>query len=285
MTISTTGTLRLAVLVASFNRVAVTLRGLGSLSRALDAVDDLDWTCFLLDDASPDGTADEVRHAFPDVRIVEGNGSLFWNGGMRAAHGAARAAGGFDAYLMFNDDVDVAAAAVPGFFEAFRRANAEQPTILAGMTADAAGGITYGGIRLRSRLLPLRVERMAPQPGAAPCDTFHGNFVLVPADALDRLGFDPAYVHQYGDIDLGLSANRIGVRTMVWQDPIGRCDANAGATMPKGPLAKRLRLGLTGRNNFAQHAHFIRKHSSSRLLAEPIVAISFVKRVLTLVRG
>ena len=41
------------------------------------------------------------RH--PDVRLLRGNGQLYWNGGMRRAFGEAMAAD-YDYYLWMNDD-------------------------------------------------------------------------------------------------------------------------------------------------------------------------------------
>jgi len=77
---------RAAVVAASFDRKETTIRCLhavhGQSIRASWGMD-----VFLLDDASPDGTADAVRAAFPTVHVFDGTGTLFWSGGMRAVFG------------------------------------------------------------------------------------------------------------------------------------------------------------------------------------------------------
>jgi hypothetical protein len=44
---------------------------------------------FLVDDGSTDGTADAVREVWPEATIIQGDGNLFWCGGMRVAWAAA----------------------------------------------------------------------------------------------------------------------------------------------------------------------------------------------------
>ena len=72
-----------AVLVACYNRVQVTLPNLGRLIEGLDRWK-ADYQIFLLDDASPDMTGAKVREAYPQITVVEGTGSLFWNRGMHS---------------------------------------------------------------------------------------------------------------------------------------------------------------------------------------------------------
>src|SRR5688500_4668302 len=94
---------QIAVLMTCHNRKALTLACLEMLRRQpLFAAENL----FLVDDGSSDGTGDAVRQAFPTANVVQGDGSLFWNGGMRLAWDRAKAAGrDFDFYLWLNDDV------------------------------------------------------------------------------------------------------------------------------------------------------------------------------------
>ena len=37
------------------------------------------FSVYLTDDASTDGTAEAVSREYPDVNIIKGNGSLYWN--------------------------------------------------------------------------------------------------------------------------------------------------------------------------------------------------------------
>lgn len=40
---------------------------------------------FLVDDESTDGTSEAIKSEFPEVSIIKGDGSLFWNRGMYTA--------------------------------------------------------------------------------------------------------------------------------------------------------------------------------------------------------
>lgn len=78
---------RLTAVLASHNRKVKTLTCLSSLAAQRDV--DASVEVVLLDDASPDGTGAEVAAAFPDVRVLTGDGQRFWNGGMRLGMDAA----------------------------------------------------------------------------------------------------------------------------------------------------------------------------------------------------
>ena len=69
---------RIAALLTSFNRKKKTLDCLAELHRQV-LPEDLDLTVFLTDDASPDGTAEAVREAFPEVVLLRGDGNLYWD--------------------------------------------------------------------------------------------------------------------------------------------------------------------------------------------------------------
>ena len=58
----------------------------------------------MTDDGCTDGTIEAVRDKFHDVRIVKGDGSLFWNRGMLKAWEAASTEKSYDYYIWLNDD-------------------------------------------------------------------------------------------------------------------------------------------------------------------------------------
>ena len=92
---------RIAVLMTVHNRKAKTVRCLQSLQDTwLPCREQFGVEVFLTDDGCTDGTADAVSRLTLDfpVRILPGDGSLFWNGGMIQSWKAALAAGSFDGY-------------------------------------------------------------------------------------------------------------------------------------------------------------------------------------------
>jgi GT2 family glycosyltransferase len=255
--------LDIAVLVAVFNRVSVTLAGLTSLRRAVEGQSVARFHIFLLDDASPDGTAAAVRASFPDVHVLEGTGNLWWVRGMDAAYRAARAHGvSWDAYLLFNDDVVLNPEAFEAMLRGFAELNNEQPTALYGSMCTAEGKPSYPGRSINPRHRPGRpfsprlLMETAPNGSFQPCDTFHANCLLVPASLMDELGgMNPAFLHRHGDTDLGFRLAKRGCRNLIMPGYVGICELNPPfpiaptfasriwqAFNPPNPIADELRL-------------------------------------------
>jgi GT2 family glycosyltransferase len=69
------------VIIPVHNRKAVTLRCLRCLhTNRLPE----DTGIIVVDDGSKDGTAEAVTTGFPDIKLISGNGELYWTGGIRA---------------------------------------------------------------------------------------------------------------------------------------------------------------------------------------------------------
>lgn len=222
---------KFAVLASSHNRVAKTLCCLEGL--IADFEDAEGWTAdiFLTDDGSTDGTSDEVRSRFPQVTLIRGDASLFWAGGMRAAWRAADAKGSYDFYVWVNDDVAFIRGAVKAAFSraidaAERDAGA---TVLVGAILDpVTREVAYSGVRRPSpNLRPLFFEQVQPAAREVECETFNGNFVIIPAKVVRAVGgMNPAYIHAYGDYDYGFRARRAGFSIRVLGEAIGYCSRN-----------------------------------------------------------
>lgn len=236
-----------AAVLAAHNRCQTTLRCLEAL-HSQDAVG-LELAVYLLDDASSDGTAAAVAERFPGVRILFGDGSLFWNGGMRQALTAALA-DGYDGYLLLNDDTVLERSALRTLLEAAKavhRTGLPRPIVVGSTHDPATGALTYGGLRRASRRRPLRFMRVTP--GATPLrvDTFEANCVLIPAEVAQRLGnLDPAFVHAMGDNDYGLRATAEGFEVWLAPGTVGACQANPLPEPGQGRLRAELRA-LTSR--------------------------------------
>ena len=270
--------MRIAVLITSFNRKNVTLAGLASLKRALDQIGDLQYRIFLMDDASPDGTGNAVRTAFPDVDVIDGTGSLFWVRGVHRAYQAASRAGPFDAYLLFNDDVIVDPDGVKAFFEDYREANARGPSIVGGATLAKDGSqITYSGFRKTSRIRPLGAERVIPDGSLLPMDMPNGNFLLSPAPFFESVGgLDTAYSMGYADIDLGLTARKLGLGVYLARRPIGYCDMNPiKIKLKAAKFSERRKILSHPIFEYYGYHHFVLKHAPKVLYPIYLAVFSF----------
>jgi GT2 family glycosyltransferase len=281
---STAPAARIGVLVTCYNRVETTLANLGALIAALDR-SGAEYTVHLLDDASPDETGARVSAAYPRVNVVRSEGNLFWNRGMHRIYQEARRHGPYDGYLLFNDDVTVNEDNVVKFVECWIQLNRERPTTLIGATSGSSGTqTTYSAYRLRHRHRLLAVSLLEPGDELQEADTFNANFVLVPGPVLDALGGpDPRFLHYYGDIDLGYSIRRMGVRQLLFPGWVGRCDMGKPLGHADGGLFRRLRLGLTGHANPRQNAYLIWKHAENRAVAAVVITAMLIKRLASLV--
>ena len=267
------GAARIAVLMTCHNRRALTLRCLASLARQPEfAAGDL----YLVDDGSSDWTGDAVREVYPQANVIEGDGSLFWNGGMnRAWEHAASSPQGYDYYLWLNDDVVLATGALGSLLaDAETAAGEDGRVICAGATLDPedAGVVTYGGhVRRKPARKPLRMRLVAPSGEVQGIDTISGNVVLVSHAAFDELGtLDPLFEHIYGDLDYGLRAREAMIPVVLGRHASGTCEANSMTGSSLDPAKSKLaRIRARWREDKKVHARdwrrFVARYGGGRL--------------------
>lgn len=235
---------KIGVLLTVFNRKEKTLHCLRRLSAAAPPGVSVEVT--LLDDGSTDGTSEAVAGEFPDVHILRGDGSAFWNGGMRRAWQAASSSDP-DFYLWLNDDTLLDSSAIEKLLKT-SSFFADQ-AIIVGTTYDAeTGKATYGGVRRNSHLQPLRFSLVQPQEMPQPAHTMNGNCVLVPQAVFQKVGnLSPDFTHGMGDFDYGLRAQRRGVEVWVAPGLVGTCSRNPiegtwqDETLPRNVRLQKLR--------------------------------------------
>jgi GT2 family glycosyltransferase len=211
---------RIAVIMTCYNRHKTTLSCLESVM-SQDAYDASRIRIYLVDDASKDNTGGEVTRRFPQVRVIQGTGNLYWCGGMRTAWAEA-SEWDPDGYLWLNDDTILLTGAlglVLGGFEAASRRFGRK-IIIVGSTKDPVDGKwTYGGYRA--------AEPVMPGGGLEEIDTFNGNLVLVSRETFQSLGnLSDRFQHSFGDIEYGIRARRTGIKMLLVGSFLGCCSAN-----------------------------------------------------------
>jgi len=219
-----TATCRLAVLLTCHNRRQATLRCLAAVD-GQRLPERLLVSVFLLDDGSTDGTGEMVGRTYPQVRLLEGSGDLFWCGGMRQAFAKAMQED-FDYYVWLNDDTILHPQGLNMLLSV--AGNAGNGNIVVGTTTDPrTGQPSYGGVKRRSRWHPFRFTLVVPGDRPVHCDTMNGNCVLVPRRVAQATGnLDPAFDHGFGDYDYGLRARRAGFGVLVAPGTVGTCPRN-----------------------------------------------------------
>ncbi|MDP3844801.1 MAG: glycosyltransferase family 2 protein [Oxalobacteraceae bacterium] len=219
---------KIAVLISCFNRKNKTIKCLEKLY--FQNISDLyDLNTFLVDDGSTDGTSEAVAKLFPRVRIINGDGNLYWNRGMSLAWSSA-GYHGHDYYLWLNDDVELFDGALLKLLESYETASVKKPFVLIGSTCDPVSGqVTYGGAKRSDiRFKKLRFNLINPGAELIAADTLNGNIVLVPEYISSNLmGLDPQFSHAMGDTDFGLRATKAGFSMQVAPSYYGTCAHNS----------------------------------------------------------
>lgn len=236
--------MRLGAILTCHNRKAKTLACLAALYRCARPVD-VALEVFLVDDGSTDGTGEAVAREFPEVTVLRGDGSLFWNGGMRVAFDAA-AARSVDAMLWLNDDTLLSADALTVMLAASRTVSQRggPGAIVVGAVSDpVTGELTYGGLTRKDRWKQTTFSLVPRSDVVVECETLNGNCVLVPAAVYRTIGnLESQFSHGLGDLDYGLRARAAGIR--VWAAPgfVGVCARNSNAgTFADASLPLRVR--------------------------------------------
>lgn len=257
---------RIAALLTCYNRRAATIASLHRLfAQELD--DGAQLTVFLVDDGSSDDTGASVASEFPQVRLLRGDGSLYWSGGMRKAFAQALTED-FDYYLWLNDDVLLDPGAILHLLITHRRLATigENRSIVVGSTRDPeTGRLTYGGVERASPIHPFKYRVVVPANDARPCATMNGNMVLIPRLVAETVGnISNAFTHSMGDFDYGLRARRLGCSIWVAPGYLASCRRNEiGNTWQDTslPFAKWLRKTTSMKGlPPAEYKRFARAH-------------------------
>jgi GT2 family glycosyltransferase len=201
--------LSVAVLMTCHNRVLKTCNCLQALfAQKLDS--NVLLKVFLVDDASSDGTSQQVRHKFPQVQMIQGSGNLYWCGGMRLAWSVA-AKSDPDFYLLLNDDTNLLPNALKSLLASVPSPSTK--AIAVGAISDPVTGKKSYGV--------VPIGRTTPSHGIS---TFNGNCVLISRAVYQDLGsFHPAYTHAMGDTDYGYAAVRKSIPIFETKHFIGTC--------------------------------------------------------------
>jgi GT2 family glycosyltransferase len=202
----------------------------------------------LTDDNSTDGTTDAVRKLFPEVKILRGDGTLYWNGGMRLAFAEGmKCDPAF--YWWLNDDTDLepdALARLLQTYHALAASGVPDPIVVGSMKDPTTGVLTYGGMVRSARWHPFRFQQVEPGDEPIRCDAMNGNCVLISRSVVRKVGnLDPVFTQGRGDYDYALRAWKAGCSVWVAPGNFGTCERDLQVeTMPgrKRRLNERIRM-------------------------------------------
>jgi GT2 family glycosyltransferase len=267
------GKYTITVIFTCFNRREKTVRCIESL---LTGNPDITFDFVVLDDNSTDGTREALKtggRSGCKIKILQGDGSSYWAGGMRQAIAYAKENTDTPYYLLINDDVEFFDGAIGGMIEEAEKLCGRQESgaasarlALVGPMCDEKGNFSYGGIRYTNGI---HYEDVHPGDEDPSCDTFNMNCLLVIGAVFHEMpNFDKHYIHSLADFDYGLEMKRRQIPVRVYGSFVGRCPDND----PKGgwtdrSLTRRERLrqkeSIKGAP-FAPWFYFLRKNFGLR---------------------
>ena len=194
------------------NRLGMTL---GCLE-CLESNGVLGWaTAIVVDDGSTDGTGAVVRERFPEIVARDGDGLLWWTGGIVVGMKEAMLRGA-KVIVWLNDDCRPR----PGTIELLAKHAIQTGEISVGQTISPTGGCYTGSAKTLWALTPV----VCPAGELAPCDTFTGNCVAIPRRIVEEVGYpdNGKFPHVFADQDYGFRAQALGFKSVVLGDAL--CD-------------------------------------------------------------
>jgi GT2 family glycosyltransferase len=271
---------KIAVLCCSYNRIQKTTEFLQSVVNQT-CPDYHDITIYLLDDNSPDGTANYVKTNFPGVRVLDGSGSLFWAGGMRTLWEYVMKRGEYDFFLLCNDDVVLSDGAIDRLMAAYYLSEYPENVILGTVLDSNKRHITYGGQKIVNRLTG-NSKTLVPDPvKLTSCEIGNANIMLVDRATVDKIGIlSGQYTHGIADYDYTFTAVKTGIKLWIAPGYYGCCDNDHGVTwLPQSaPLKNRIAYLYSPKGlAYQQHVRYIKKHFPLYL---PMIHVKFWVKTL-----
>lgn len=212
---------KILVILTCFNRKEKTLNCIKSL---VEGNTNLNFSFVIVDDNSNDGTQGSLQELPYDMKILNGNGSLYWAGGMRKGIEYCYKNNLEYQYVLFvNDDVLFHS----GVIEKLVQQESNRGVVIVGATSNSLGEFTYGAIKHnRNKFKELHYS---VEPGFKnPCDTFNMNCVLVPKEVFVKIGnLDSVYQHSLADLDYGFRIKQKGYHIYSSSFYVGVCEKNS----------------------------------------------------------
>ncbi len=262
--------LLIAVLLTCFNRKQKTLQCLSSFY-ASSFPHNVVFEIYLVDDGSCDGTKEAIEEQFPEIVLINGDGNLFWAGGMRLAFDVAHKVKDYDSYLLLNDDVVLE----PNFFANILETRNhcfnihEKGGIYSGSTRDNNSNLTsYGGSLLIKGINNMAYQLLEPTNYPQPCHLANANILFVEKSVIDKIGFlDEYFIHGIADFDFSLRAVKADFPVYITPGFCGSCVNDHGNNWSDSKILKeRIKylkspLGLS----YEQYLFYIKRHFPQQL--------------------
>jgi GT2 family glycosyltransferase len=272
--------LKIAAVACSYNRLDKTSSFLKSLI-AQHIPDGYELSIYLLDDQSPDGTANYVATHFPEVTVINGSGSLYWAGGMHKLWETVIAGGEeYDFYLLMNDDIQLYGNAITRLLHSYNLSKHTENIVIGTFMSHDGVTITYGGNKLINWNSGKGYLVEPDKDELKECEMGHANLMLVDKATVDKIGIlSDQYIHSFADWDYTLRAVKNGVKVWVAPGYYGYCENDHDAPWLLGAsLKKRIKFLYSPKGlEYKSFIKYTKKHFPNSL---PVVFMSLWFRTL-----
>ena len=250
---------KIAAILTCHNRKTKTVSCLKALFESLEEYKnaEISLKVYLTDDGCTDGTAELVKQSFTDkaISIIQGDGNLYWAGGMRLAWTKAKEEDSWDFYLLLNDDT------IPHknmFYELFNvhkysLNKFNKIGIYSGVTSDPniSNKITYGGSVWVNKI-SANIRMLYPTGVPQEVDLTNANILLVPNEIVSKVGFFyDGYTHGIADYDYSIQVHKKGYKSLITANICGSCENDHSHRNEN--RKKILKLNLAERKKYFSH--------------------------------
>ena len=170
----------------------------------------------MTNDGCTDETPQIIQNKFPEIKIINHPGGLFWSRGMNLAWKEALKHNSYDYFIWFNDDAILQENALSILINSINELN--NNTIITGAFKDSQNIVSYGGRNKYKELL-------TPNNTYQEVEYMNGNLVLIHSSIVKRIGIiDKHFKHGLGDYDYGLTAKKNGFKVVLTKQYVGTTD-------------------------------------------------------------
>ena len=279
----------IAILIPVYNRISYTKKCIKALDGLLTDVSSRTnkYHIIVIDDGSTDGTGDWLANEHPDVTVINGDGNLWWSGGINVGATFAISQINADFLLLWNNDIHPA---LDYFIELDRLISSIPERTIAGSkifylnkenVINAFGGIfnPRNGVKyLVGSNLPDSTEFNHP----IEVDWMPGMGTLIPTSAIDEVGLwdEKAFPQYHGDSDFTLRAKMTGYKVVAYPQ-LKLWNDKSSTGLSHGDTLKGLYLTLTdirSGSNLSKNFLFYKRHATS-FFAYRVLVIQYIRLV------